>query len=164
MLPALLALHLDEMFAPEIRPQVHNLPRAQSNKHTHSPQRKPLDPLIGTLIRVPQLLFPRPQIIHLRHNLANDLFNAPQLRFHGLQFLARRDGVPVLCVGANVNVELDVARRYRLGGPGVGEDVLETDVEGGVGMRGECVAVLANYVFGAVVVVAHCVADLTVHN
>lgn len=41
-----------------------------------------------------------------------------------------------------------------------GDDVLEADVEGRVGVRGEGVAILANYVLGPTVVVADGVLDL----
>jgi hypothetical protein len=44
------------------------------------------------------------------------------------------------------------------------DDVLEADVEGGVGVRGECVAILANNVLGLVVIVAHGIADLQQHQ
>ncbi len=103
-------LHLDEMLTPKVRPKIHNLPRAQSNKHTHSENSKPLNPLIRTLICISELLLSSPQIIHLSNNLANRLLNTAKLRFNGLELLVSGNGAPVLCVGANINVELDVAR------------------------------------------------------
>lgn len=149
---------LDEMLAPEVRPEVHDLPRTQPNQHRHRPNCKPLDALIRALIRIPQLLLTGPQIVHLRDNFADRLLNAPQLRLDRLQLLASRNGVPVLGIGSYVDVELDVARLVRLGR--ACEDVLEADVEGGVFVRGEGVAVFADDIFRAVVVVAHGVADL----
>jgi hypothetical protein len=146
------------MLTPKVRPQVDNLPRAQSNQHAHGSERKPLDALICALVRISQLLLACPQIVHLRHNLTNRLLNAPELHFHRLQLLAGRNGIPVLGIGAYVNVKLDVARLVRLGGARV--YVFETDVEGGVFVGGKGVAVLADDVFGTVVVVAHGVADL----
>ena len=98
------------MLTPKISPKIENLPRTQANKHTHSHNSKPLNPLIRTLIRISKLLLSRPQIIHLRYNLANRLFNAAQLRFNRLELLVGRNSAPVLRVGANVNVELYVAR------------------------------------------------------
>lgn len=153
-------MHLDKMLAPEISPEVNNLPRTQSDQHAHGANSKPLDSLIGTLIRIPKPLLTPPQVIHFPDNLADDLFDPTQFGFDGLELLAGGDGVPVLCVGTNVNVEFDMAGLDRLGRRGRCEDVGEADVEDRVGVRGECVAVLAYYVLGAVVVVAHCVADL----
>jgi hypothetical protein len=106
--------HLDEMLAPEVGPQIDNLPRAQAHQHGHSAQRKPLDPLIRALIRISQLLLPGPQVIHLRDNLANRLLDASQFRLNRLELLARGNGVPVLGIGAYIDVELDVARVRRL--------------------------------------------------
>lgn len=102
-------MHLDKVLAPEIRPKVNNLPRTQSNKHAHGANSKPLDSLIGTLIRIPKPLLTPPQVIHFPDNLANDLFDPTQFGLDGLELLAGRDGVPVLCVGTNVNVEFDMA-------------------------------------------------------
>lgn len=155
---------LDEMLAPEVGTKVHDLPSPKPNKHTHSTQRKPLDPLICTLVGIPKLLLATPQVIHLRDNLSNNLLDPPELRLNWLQLVGGSNGIPVLGIGANVNVELDVARGDGLGGAGRGEDVFEADVKGRVGVRGEGVAVLAYHVFGTVVVVAHCVADLIGHR
>lgn len=154
---------LDEMLAPEVGTKVHNLPSPKPNKHTHGTQRKPLDPLISALIGISKLLLATPQVIHLGDNLSNNLLDPPELRLNGLQLVGGSNGIPVLGIGANVNVELDVARGDGLGGAGRGEDVFEADVKGRVGVRGEGVAVLAYDVFGTVVVVAHCVADLFGH-
>jgi hypothetical protein len=146
------------MLTPKVRPQIDHLPRAQAHQHGHGAQRKPLDPLIRALIRIPELLLSGPQIVHLGDNLANRLLDAPQLRLDRLEFLARGNGVPVLGIGAYVDVELDVARVRSLGGARV--HVLEAHVEGGVGVGSKGVAVFADDVFGLVVVVAHCIADL----
>jgi hypothetical protein len=94
---------------PKIRPQIHNLPRPQPNQHAHRPKRKPLDPLIRTLIGIPELLLPPPQILHLRHDLVDRLLDATQLRLDRLQLLCRRDPGPVLGVGPDVDVEFDVS-------------------------------------------------------
>lgn len=146
------------MLTPEVRPQINDLPRSQPDQHAHRAQREPLDTLIRALIRISQLLLSCPQIVHLRNNLANRLFDPPELRFDRLQLLASRDSIPVLGIGAYVDVELDVARLRRLGGTRV--YVFEAHVEGGIFVGGKGVAVLADDVFGTVVVVAHGVADL----
>ena len=94
---------------PEISPQVHDLPRAQPHQHPHRPKRKPFDALIGALVRVPKLLLPRPEVVHLSDNLPDQLFDASQLRLDRLQLLLRLDGRPVSGVGADVNVQFNVA-------------------------------------------------------
>jgi hypothetical protein len=101
---------LNQMLRPEIGPQVHNLPRTQRHQYAHGPNRKPLDALIGTLIRITQLHLTTPEIVHLGHDLADDLLDASQLAFDRFELLVGLDGGPVLCVGANVDVELYVAR------------------------------------------------------
>jgi len=151
------------MFTPEIRPQIHNLPHAQRNQHAHRPDRKPLDPLIRTLIRIPQLHLPAAQVLHLVRDLLRDLTDASQVRLDGLELLARLDRAPVLGVGADVDVQLDAARRGR-GAVRAREDVLEADVEGAVGVGVEGVATFAGDVAWAVVVVADGIFDLRVHE
>lgn len=54
-------------------------------------------------------------------------------------------------------------RRVPGRGRSTGEDVLEADVEGGVGVGGEGVTGFAGDVAGAGVVVAYCVFDLEHH-
>jgi hypothetical protein len=146
------------MLTPKVRPQIDHLPRAQADQHSHRAQRKPLHALIRALIRVPQLLLSRPQIVHLGDNLTDRLLDAPQLRLDRLELLAGGNGVPVLGIGSYVDVELDVARIRSLLGARV--YVFEAHVEGRVGVGREGVAVFADDVFGLVVVVAHCVANL----
>lgn len=101
--------HKEQNHKPEIRPQIHNLPCPQSHQHTHSPKSKPFHSFIRTLIRIPQFLFPAPEIFHLGHNLIDRLFDAAKLRLNRLQLLRGRDAGPVFGVGADVDVELDVA-------------------------------------------------------
>lgn len=105
----MIAFRSNEMLAPEIAPQVHDLPRAQTNQHAHGQVSEPLYAIVRALVGIPQLLFPRAQVVHLRDNLADNLLDASQLGFDGLELLAGLDGGPVLCVGADVDVELDVA-------------------------------------------------------
>ena len=94
---------------PEISPEIYDLPRTQRNKHAHRPNRKPLHALIRAFIGVPQLLLPRSQVLHLRHDLVDRLFHPSQLGLDGLQLLGGLYRGPVLGVGADVNIELDVA-------------------------------------------------------
>lgn len=97
------------MLRPKVSPQIHHLPSPQSNQHPHRPKRKPLHPLIRALIRIPQLLLARSQILHLANDLTDQLFDATQLGLDGPEFLLRLDGGPVTGVGADVDVELDGA-------------------------------------------------------
>ena len=119
------------MLGPEVRPEVHNLPRAQRHKHSHGANSKPLDTLVGALIRISQPDLPSSQIVQLSHDLGSNLADSLELCLHRLQFLAGLDGIPIFCVGANVNVELDVT--VGVGDcVGCGQDVLEADVESAV--------------------------------
>lgn len=104
-----LSSHSDEMLAPEIRPQINNLPSSQRHQNTHGPQTEPLDPLVRALIRISELHLSCPQIIHLLYNLLRALADPPQFRFHGFQLLASLDSAPVLGVRADIDVQLDTA-------------------------------------------------------
>jgi len=153
------ATSLDQMLRAEVSAQIHNLPRTQRNQHTHRPNRKPLHPLIRTLIRIPQLHLPRPQIVQLVHHFIRNLRHTPELGFHGFQLLASLDRGPVLGIGADVDVELHGARWVGICVRGA-VDVLEADVEGAVGVRGEGVSGFAGDVARAGIVVAYRVFDL----
>ena len=147
------------MLTPKIRPQINDLPHSQRNKHAHGANGKPLDPLIGTLIRIAELHLPDAEKVHLHHHLLGYFTQPLQLRLDGAQLLAGLDGAPVLGVGADVDVELDCFGEGG-GGVGGGEDVLEADVEGAVGVRGEGGAGLALHVAGFGVGVSQGVGDL----
>ena len=119
---------LDKVLRPEVRPEVHNLPRAQRHEHSHGADSKPLDTLVCALVGISQPDLTSSQVVQLSHNLGSNLADSLELRFHGLQLLAGLDGIPVFCVGANVDVELDVA--VGVGDcVGCGQDVLKADVE-----------------------------------
>ena len=119
------------MLGPEVRPQVHNLPRTQRHEHSHGSNGEPLDSLVGALVGISQLDLTAPQVVQLGHNFGRNFTDSLQLGFHGLQLLACLDGIPVFCVGANVDVELDVAVRVS-DCVSSGQDVLEADVESAV--------------------------------
>lgn len=122
---------LDKVLRPEVRPEVHNLPRAQRHEHSHGADSEPLDTLVCALVGISQPDLTSPQVIQLGHDLGSNLADSLELRLHGLQLLAGLDGIPVFCVGANVDVELDVA--VGVGNcVGCGQDVLEADVESAV--------------------------------
>lgn len=101
----------EERNIPEISPQINNLPSTQSNQHPHRAERKPLDPLVGALVGIAQLLLPRPQVLHLADNLGHHLLHAAEIRLDGLELLVDLDAGPVAGVGADVDVELDGAVR-----------------------------------------------------
>ena len=119
------------MLGPEVRPEVHNLPRAQRHEHSHGANSKPLDTLVCALVGVSQSDLTSPQVVQLSNDLGSNLADSLELGLHGLQLFAGLNGIPVLCVRANVDVELDVA--VGVGDcVGCGQDVLEADVEGAV--------------------------------
>jgi hypothetical protein len=102
---------IEQADLPKVRPQVHNLPSAQPNQHAHCAECKPFDPLIRALIRIPQLLLSLPQILHLLQNLTDRLPNAQQLRLNWFKLLRSLNSRPIACVGANVDVQLNVSAR-----------------------------------------------------
>jgi hypothetical protein len=130
---------LDQMLRPEVRSQIHNLPRTQRHEHSHGADSKPLDALVCALIRISQLDLAPSQVVQLGDNLRGNLADPLELCFHGLQLLAGLDCVPVLGVGADVDVQLDVAV-WVLDRVGCRQDVLEADVEGCVCMGVEGVS------------------------
>jgi hypothetical protein len=95
--------------SPEVRPQIDDLPRAKSNKHTHSPKGKPFDSLIRALVGISELLLSSPEILHLSHDLIDSLLDSAQLGLDRLQLLRGLNTGPVFGVGANVDIELDVS-------------------------------------------------------
>ena len=122
---------LDKVLRPEVRPEVHNLPRAQRHEHSHGADSKPLDTLVCALVGISQLDLTAPQVVQLSNNLGSDLADPLELSLHGLQLLASLNGIPILCICANVDVELDVAVRVS-DCVSSGQDVLEADVESAV--------------------------------
>jgi len=97
------------MLRPEVRPQIHNLPRAQRDQHAHSPKGKPLDSFVRALVRVPQFLLSHFEILHLVNNLIHILFDPPQLCIYWSKLFRGLNSRPVSCVGTDVNVEFYVA-------------------------------------------------------
>lgn len=102
---------LDKMLGSEVGTEVHDLPAPETNKEPGCSDTKPLDTVVGALVGVSELLFSGAEVLHLGHELAGDLFDTAELSFDGLELLSRLDGRPILGVGANVDVELDVAGR-----------------------------------------------------
>lgn len=151
--------HKIEVIAPEVRPQVDDLPRAKTNQHAHSPKRKPLDPLIRTLIRIAELLLSDLEVIKLLDNLINHLLDAPEIRLDGLELLSSLDRIPILRVGPDVNVQLHVPFLGSHVRAVPAQNVLEAHVERAVRVRRERVPPFAHYVPGSRVLVAYRVVD-----
>jgi hypothetical protein len=93
---------------PEVCPEIDNLPRSQRNEHADGAKAKPLDAVVGALIRVSQLLLAGTEIVHLVHDLLDHLLDAAQLGLDRLELLRSLDGGPVLGVRSNVNIELNL--------------------------------------------------------
>lgn len=94
---------------PEVRPEVHNLPPPKSNEEEGSGHAEPLDTVVGALVGITELLLTSAQVIHLANNLADQLLDTAQIGLEWLKLLGGLDSGPVLGIGANVDIELDVA-------------------------------------------------------
>jgi len=166
---------------PEVGAQVDNLPCAQADQHTHGAKGEPLDTLVCALVGISQLLLADAKVVQLANNLCDHLFNSAQFRLDGLKFLAGLDGRPVLCVGTNIDIEFNVAAgvrssvvcfvkslsvtascvlRIASSKRTSSQDVLEADIKGGIGVRGESVATFASDIARSVVVIANSILDL----
>lgn len=172
-----------ERHEPEVCAQVQNLPHPQRHQDDGGAKPKPLDTGVGALVGVSQLLFPGSQVIHLADDLDHHLLHPAQISLDGLELLGGLDGGPVLGVGANVDVELDLLYRLadvfgcwccllsaavlrRASPRGRGQltsrqHILEADIKGCVRVRREDRPLLAGDLLGPPVLVAHGVYDLS---
>jgi hypothetical protein len=107
----------------EVSPQVDNLPRAQSHKHAHGAEGKPLHSLVGALVGITQTLLTGTQVLHLGDDVLDHLFDAAEVGLDGLELLLDLDAGPVAGVGADLDVELDFAE-----GVGVGACIVVIDI------------------------------------
>lgn len=124
------------MLGAEVGAQVHDLPAPEADEQPRGADAEPLDARVGALVGVAQLLLARAQVVHLAHNLGRQLLDPAQVRFDGLELLRRLDGRPVLGVGANVDVELDVAEG-RVGAASCIVPLLDyRDAMGGIPVQG----------------------------
>lgn len=172
---------LDEVLRAEVCAQVHDLPDPERKEERRGADAEPLDACVGALVRVAQLLLAVAEVVHLVHDLADDLLDAPKLCVDWLELLDGRQRLPVLCVGADVDVEVDLADRLLgvgwmrwLAGErpetrkrrrtSAGQEVLYAHVKRGVGVRRKDGALLAGNVLHSAVVVAKDVLDVHVDN
>lgn len=181
----LILVCLNQVLRPEVGAQVHDLPAPEGDEQGGGADAEPLDAGVGALVGVAQLLLAGAQVVHLVDDLLDHLLDAAQVRLDGAQLLGGLDGGPVLGVGADVDVQLDVARgvvvscwcevqsepcvRLSRRRPSTGarkerltslEYVLEAHIEGGVGVRREYGSLLAGDVSRAAVLVTDGVSDL----
>lgn len=98
------------MLGAEVGAEVHDLPGPKTNKQPGREDTEPLDTAVGALVGVTQLLLTVAEVFHLVDNLARQLLDAAKVSLDGLELLVGLDGRPVLGVGANVDIELDVTR------------------------------------------------------
>lgn len=99
----------NKMLRPEISTQVNNLPSTQPSQHAHSTKSKPLHALICALVRITQLLFADPQVIHFGDNIADHFFDSAQIGLDRLELFLDLDAGPVTGVGADFDIEFDFA-------------------------------------------------------
>lgn len=100
---------LDQVLGTEVGAQVQDLPDPQTDEQPGGGDTEPLDARVCALVGVAQAHLASAQVLHLANHLGRKLLKATQLRLDGLELLGGLDGVPVLGVGTNVNVELDVS-------------------------------------------------------
>lgn len=103
------------MLRPEVGAQVHDLPAPEADEQHGGADAEPLDAVVGALVGVAQALLARPQVVHLADDLADHLLDPAHLHLDRLQLLRRLDRGPVLGVGTDVDVQLDVAVRVSAG-------------------------------------------------
>lgn len=99
------------LHVPEVCPQIQHLPDPKADEKESGAETEPLDTVVGALVSIPQLLLPRSQVVHLADNLGHHLLHSPQVGLDWLELLGCLDRGPVLGVGADIDVQLDVAGR-----------------------------------------------------
>lgn len=99
------------MLGAEVGTQVNDLPRAQTNKHTHSAEGEPLDTLIGALVGITQTLFTAAEVFHLADDVSNHFLDATEVGLDGLQLLLGLNAGPVAGVGTDLNIKFNFTGR-----------------------------------------------------
>lgn len=97
------------MLGAEVGAQVEDLPDPEADEQPGGQDAEPLDAVVGALVCVTELLLAGAEVVHLDDHLGCQLFDAAQVGLDGLELLGGLDGRPVLGVGTNVDVELDLA-------------------------------------------------------
>lgn len=98
------------MLGTEVSPEVHNLPRPETNQNPCSSDAEPLDTVVGALVGVAELLFSLAEVVHFLDDFLGQLLDTAEFSLDGLKLLGGLDGAPVFGVGADVDVEFDMAR------------------------------------------------------
>lgn len=173
------------MLGAEVGAEVHDLPGPEADEQPGGADAEPLDAGVCALVGVAELLLALAQVLHLLDNLTRHLLDAAQVGLDGLELLVGLDGGPVAGVGANLDVELNVAGRgggtvgcfvlllalssslylfiCRDGEAAVrtaGKQVLEANVKRSISVRGEDDTVLADDITRATILVAKSITDL----
>lgn len=158
------------------------MPPPEGDENHGGDNAEPLDAGVCALVGVAQLVLAELEVFHLAVDLADKLLDAAQLGLDGLELLGGLNGGPVLGVGADIDVELNVAERVRdvsrcmymsarrlskAAGFARGrqhtsrENVLEAHVKGGVLVRGEDRPLLASNISRPAILVADGILDLS---
>ena len=103
------SIRLDEMLGAEIGAEVHDLPGPEADEEPGGADAEPLDARVCALVGVAELLLAAAEVLHLLDDLGGELLDAAQVGLGGLELVVGLDGGPVAGVGANLDVELDLA-------------------------------------------------------
>lgn len=124
---------LNNVLRAEVRPEVGDLPGAQTNEREEDEVEEVLHPLVSALVGVAQLLLAQTHVLGVLVELGHALAELAQLHLGGLQLLGSLVRVPVARVGANLHIELNRALARRSVAGSLVETVGEADIERGVG-------------------------------
>ena len=94
---------------PEVGSEVEDLPRPKTNQQSSGSNAKGPNTGVGALVGITELLLTVAKVFHLLDDLADKLLNSTELGLYRLQLLVGLDGCPVLSIGANINIEFDIA-------------------------------------------------------
>lgn len=100
---------LDEMLGAKVGAEVHDLPAPEADEEPGGADAEPLDARVCALVGVAELLLAGAEVLHLLDDLAGELLDAAQVGLDGLELVVGLDGGPVAGVGANLDVELNLA-------------------------------------------------------
>lgn len=102
---------LNKMLGSEVGAEVHDLPSPETDQEPGGSDTEPLDAVVGALVGVSELLLTGAEVLHLGNKLAGDLLDTAELSLNRLELLGGLNSRPILGVGANVDIKLDVTGR-----------------------------------------------------